>query len=60
MSFTKAAKASDIPGIDGDYGAVFACGTCHVFVRSDWMKTTGSASGTELIMLEFHDDFDGD
>lgn len=41
-----------IPGIDGDCGGECACGTCHVIIDKDWIKTTGSAGENELQMLD--------
>lgn len=41
-----------VPGIDADCGGSCACGTCHIFVDSDWIRIAGAASNEEALMLD--------
>lgn len=41
-----------VPGIDADCGGECACGTCHVVIEGDLIKTTGTPSDDELQMLD--------
>ncbi|OAL76279.1 2Fe-2S ferredoxin [Acinetobacter sp. SFB] len=41
-----------IPSIDADCGGECACGTCHVILDSKWIVQVGTASASELQMLD--------
>jgi 2Fe-2S ferredoxin len=51
-SLMEIAMSNAVPGIDGDCGGEAACGTCHIFVDSDWISTTGRRTDEESRMLE--------
>jgi ferredoxin, 2Fe-2S len=52
-SAMQAAVSNGVPGIDGDCGGNAACGTCHVYVDSDWFGKTGPANpDVEIPLLE--------
>ena len=55
-SLMQTAMDNGVPGIDADCGGEAACGTCHVIVDGGWVKTTGSASDEELLMLDLTPD----
>jgi 2Fe-2S ferredoxin len=42
-----------VPGIEGDCGGLCACGTCHIYVPSDWQALCGAPDELEQGMLEF-------
>lgn len=42
-----------IPSIDADCGGECACGTCHVILDTKWITQVGTASASELQMLDF-------
>jgi 2Fe-2S ferredoxin len=51
------AVKNGVEGIIGECGGVSACGTCRVYVGSDWRAVTGEASALEREMLDFvHED----
>lgn len=53
-SLMEAAKASNVPGVDGECGGGLTYATCHV--RIVWAPTEpGEMSQTEADMLEFTD-----
>ncbi len=41
-----------IDGILGECGGVMSCATCHCYVDEKWLDKTGTASDTELEMIE--------
>ncbi|TCB49551.1 2Fe-2S iron-sulfur cluster binding domain-containing protein [Acinetobacter sp. ANC 4779] len=41
-----------IPSIDADCGGECACGTCHVILDAQWIVQVGTASASELRMLD--------
>ena len=41
-----------IPSIDADCGGECACGTCHVILDAKWIAQVGTASASELQMLD--------
>ncbi len=43
---------NNIPGIDGDCDGECACGTCHVYVDSDWLAETGPRTPNEEVLLD--------
>jgi 2Fe-2S ferredoxin len=43
---------NNIPGIDGDCDGECACGTCHVYVDSDWLAKTGPRTPNEEVLLD--------
>ncbi|KQY56428.1 2Fe-2S iron-sulfur cluster-binding protein [Nocardioides sp. Root140] len=51
-SLMEIATNGAIPGIDADCGGEAACGTCHIFVDSEWISTTGRRTDEESQMLE--------
>ncbi len=52
MSVMEAALQNDVEGILADCGGALACGTCHVYVQSDWVELAGERSEMEDSMLE--------
>ena len=52
-SLMEVATSKGIPGIDADCGGNCACGTCQVFVNSEWISKVGEKSEMENSMLEF-------
>lgn len=51
-SLMQIALDHDIPSIDADCGGECACGTCHVILDSKWIAQVGSATPSELQMLD--------
>lgn len=51
-SLMNVALDNGIPGIDADCGGECACGTCHVILEGQGVNATGSASDSELQMLD--------
>ena len=45
-----------VPGIDADCGGACACGTCHVFVESEWLQISGQTDPMEEAMLGMRPD----
>ena len=43
-----------IPSIDADCGGECACGTCHVILDAKWIAQVGTASASELLMLDLN------
>jgi 2Fe-2S ferredoxin len=56
ISLMQNAINNAIPGIDADCGGACACGTCHVFVASEWRQRSGEADGMEEAMLGMRPD----
>ena len=52
LSVMEGALRHRIPGIDGDCGGAGACGTCHVYVASDWVEKLPPAGELERAMLD--------
>lgn len=52
-SLMQGAVSHNIPGIEADCGGAMSCGTCLVFVPSQWLEKAGDRSVHELQMLEF-------
>lgn len=48
-----AAKTNGIAGIEAECGGSLSCGTCHVFVASDFVARLPPPSEEEQEMLEF-------
>ncbi len=55
-SLMQNALDNGIPGIDADCGGACACGTCHVFVDSEWLQISGEADSMEEAMLGMRPD----
>lgn len=56
ISVMEAALQNGVAGIDGDCGGAVACGTCHVYVASEWLEKTGPAqTEDEVEMLSLTD-----
>ena len=53
LTVMEGAIQNNIPGIDADCGGNCACGTCQVFVNSEWISKVGEKSEMENSMLEF-------
>lgn len=51
-SLMQIAIDNGIPSIDADCGGECACGTCHVILEEKWIGKVGSASSSELQMLD--------
>ena len=47
-----AAIDNGVPGIDADCGGRSACGTCHVFVRDEWLVRLRKPRELEKTMLQ--------
>lgn len=52
QSLMQIATNNAVSGIDGDCGGECGCGTCHVFIGSDWLSLTGARGDLEDQMLE--------
>jgi 2Fe-2S ferredoxin len=52
QSLMQLATSNAVAGIDGDCGGECACGTCHVFIGSDWLSHTGARGDQEHQMLD--------
>jgi 2Fe-2S ferredoxin len=57
-SLMEIAMSSAVPGIDGDCGGEAACGTCHIFIDSGWISTTGRRTDEESRMLEMSPEYE--
>lgn len=51
-SLMQIAMDNGIPSIDADCGGECACGTCHVILETKWISQVGTASASELQMLD--------
>jgi 2Fe-2S ferredoxin len=51
-SVMAAAVKNGVPGIIGECGGNASCGTCHVFVREDYMAVVGAPNDLEEDLLE--------
>ena len=49
----RGALENSIFGIDGDCGGECACGTCHVYVDTEWFGKLGPVSDMEASLLSF-------
>jgi len=56
ISLMQNAIDNSVPGIDADCGGACACGTCHVFVETDWLPATGDVDAMEDAMLGMRPD----
>lgn len=52
-SLMEAARQNGIPGIEADCGGACACGTCHIYIPSDWTNKIAAPKESEREMLEF-------
>lgn len=50
-------RESGMP-VEGTCGGVASCGTCHVFVGTEWSSRLGARETSELEMLESLTNFD--
>ena len=53
VSVMRAAVDAATEGIVGECGGAAMCGTCHVFVREDWLPRLPPMSRNEEDLLEF-------
>jgi 2Fe-2S ferredoxin len=51
-SVMAAAVKNGVPGIIGECGGNASCGTCHVFVREEYMALVGGPNEMEEDLLE--------
>jgi ferredoxin, 2Fe-2S len=51
-SLMRAAVDNDVHGIIAECGGSLACGTCHVYVRPEWVDKVPPPSEMEAGMLE--------
>jgi 2Fe-2S ferredoxin len=49
----EAAVRNRLTGIEGECGGVLSCGTCHVYVQTDWLDRLTPMGSEEKVMLEF-------
>ena len=52
QSVMEVATENMVPGIDADCGGECACGTCHVFIDSQWRDQLGEINLEEAQMLD--------
>ena len=48
-----------VEGIEGSCGGVCSCGTCHVWVKPEWLERVGEASDVEKDILDLEDNSNG-
>jgi ferredoxin, 2Fe-2S len=48
----RAAVDNDVAGIIGDCGGEMSCGTCHVYVGTDWVRQLPGPDDNERDLLE--------
>lgn len=53
VSVMQGAVNHAVPGIEGDCGGMCACGTCHVYVPSEWITACGIPDQLEEDILAF-------
>ena len=53
MTIMEAAIMNNVPGIDADCGGACACATCHVYIESGRLSSTGGRNEMEEDMLDF-------
>jgi len=53
MSVMQGAVNHLVPGIEGDCGGLCACGTCHVYVPTEWSAACGAPDELETGILAF-------
>lgn len=51
-SLMRAARAADVPGIEGQCGGCLSCATCHIFVDESRLADLPPATREELDLLE--------
>ncbi len=51
-----AAVNNGVPGIDADCGGSCSCGTCHVYVKEDWLGRIAAINPIEEAMLSLSAD----
>ncbi|MFP5336481.1 MAG: 2Fe-2S iron-sulfur cluster-binding protein [Actinomycetes bacterium] len=51
-SVMRAAVKNGVPGIIGECGGNASCGTCHVFVREEYVDLVGEPGDLEKDLLE--------
>lgn len=52
-SLMQAATGHGVPGIDADCGGSMVCGTCHVYIASEWQAKLPPKSDMEIQILEY-------
>lgn len=55
-SVMRAALQNDVPGIIGECGGELSCGTCHVYVDTEWLDKIDPQSEEERELLEMMND----
>ena len=53
------ATEHNVEGIEGSCGGVCSCGTCHVWVKPEWLERVGQASEIERDILDLEDNSKG-
>lgn len=56
LSLMKAATYGGVPGISADCGGNCACGTCRIYVPSQWRHLFLEAKPSELEMIDYSQD----
>lgn len=51
-SLMRIALANDVDGIVGECGGELSCGTCHVYVGSEWIDRLPPVSADETDLIE--------
>lgn len=55
-SLMRVALQNDVPGIVGECGGELTCGTCHIYVPTEWQDRAGVQSDGEQELLSMMDD----
>ena len=50
----QAALDNLLPSIDAEFGGAFACATCHVLIKEDWVPKVGPPGETEESMFHLN------
>ena len=52
LSVMEGAIQNNIPWIDADCGGGMACGTCHVYVKEEWLNKLDKPEDAEQDMID--------